>query len=62
MLHLEMDLTVKGISEVTEQRAKQTQPLSSVSSDFNSKMAAAHMFSPALLPGLALLYEEPIVL
>lgn len=47
---------------MTEQRAKQTEPLSTVSSDFSSKMAAAHMLPPALLPGLALLYEEPIVL
>ncbi len=47
---------------MTEERAKPTEPLSSVSSDLNSKMAAAHMFSPALLPGLALLYEGPIVL
>lgn len=47
---------------MTEQRAKQTEPLSSASSDLTSKMAAAHMFSPALLTGLALPYEEPIVL
>lgn len=52
----------KGIVKMTVQRAKQTLPLSCVSSASNSKMAAAHMFSLALLPGLALLYEEPIVL
>lgn len=57
-----MNLTVKRDLKSYRQRAKQTKPLSNLSSDLSSKMAAAHMFSPALLPGLASFYEEPIVL